>query len=498
MLQSVRRAWRALVVVAAVCAAVPAVAAAEPIVSLGPLRGTPSAVTDAAGTLHAVTSLGFDQPGPDWIVYCRVPAGATACSTVSEIHGFPENLYRVKLLLRPQDGALVIVASGFDADIDDVTFVLTSSDGGTTWTPPRIAGRGLDTIDAAALTPDGSAVDTEDDNHVWQRVPLGGGVETRTVALRQNADGSDSGIDESPNVGYLGDGRAMTVGWGARLGVRARVLGGGDPYQNASWSPWSATRHMPGIAAFAGFGPNGTWLLTQGSVAFSGFAVWRWNGRRFAKPKSLGTIGGRSRSNVIGGVRIGNIYPPAFQQDAGGRLHAIWFRLCGRRRGCLVYRRNEPRGFGPPVVYPLAFDDAREYSIAANAGGSGWIVWSDYAAVSHGADHAVALVTPPRGSRVGSRRIRRARVTVPTHYACVTPGGRFVHRLLVSGRRSRLRIRSVRFSFDGGALPRVDRHAPFRVVYHLPFAAGTRHVARARVNYRGGHASVGRMIVMCP
>jgi hypothetical protein len=61
-----------------------------------------------------------------------------------------------------------------------------------------------------------------------------------------------------------------------------------------------------------------------------------------------------------------------------------------------------------------------------------------------------------------------------------------VHRLLVPGRRRGLRIRSVRFFFDDGKLPRVDRHAPYRVSYRLPFGAAERHVARATIRYRGG------------
>jgi hypothetical protein len=159
--------------------------------------------------------------------------------------------------------------------------------------------------------------------------------------------------------------------------VRARVLTGADPYANASWTPWRAVRHMPGIAAFAGFGPNGTWLLTQGSVAFSGFAVWRWNGKRFAKPRSLGTIGGRARSNVIGGVRIGNVYPPAFQQTPAGACTRSGSASAPAPRLPRL-PAHEPRGFGPEVVYPLATNDARAYAIAANAGGSGWIVYSDF------------------------------------------------------------------------------------------------------------------------
>jgi hypothetical protein len=53
----------------------------------------------------------------------------------------------------------------------------------------------------------------------------------------------------------------------------------------------------------------------------------------------------------------------------------------------------------------------------------------------------------------------------------------------------------------GGQLARTDHRPPYRIVYRLPFAAGTRHVAEARVTYRLNgrtrHTSVGR-IVMCP
>ena len=46
------------------------------------------------------------------------------------------------------------------------------------------------------------------------------------------------------------------------------------------------------------------------------------------------------------------------------------------------------------------------------------------------------------------------------------------------------------------------RRAPYRIVYRLTFAAGTRHVAEARITYRLNgrtrHTSVGRAIVMCP
>jgi hypothetical protein len=117
---------------------------------------------------------------------------------------------------------------------------------------------------------------------------------------------------------------------------------------------------------------------------------------------------------------------------------------------------------------------------------------------------ATPLATPPRGSRVGSERVARGpRVTLPTRYGCVAPGGRYRARLLVRGRPRGVRITAVRFSFDGGKAPSAtDRRAPFAHTFTLPFAAGERHVSEARVTYRKGgrtgHTQVGRAIVMCP
>ncbi len=82
------------------------------------------------------------------------------------------------------------------------------------------------------------------------------------------------------------------------------------------------------------------------------------------------------------------------------------------------------------------------------------------------------MVTPPKGSRVGSLRLGRLRVSIPDFYACTPPGGEFVHRLMVDGRRGRTRIVSVRFFFDDGQPSAVDRRAPWRVPFRLAFAPG--------------------------
>jgi hypothetical protein len=491
------------------------VASADPIVSLGPTAGPPSAVTDGAGTLHVVWHTYEQQGGPDMLSYCRLPAGATTC-TPTILGGFPSIVVgNPHLLLRPQDGALIVVVPGDDDQARYVTFGLISTDGGTTWSGPTIVGVGQYDIDHATLTPDGTAVDTLEDfvnDMAWQRVPISSPPtppETRIVSLTAEPNGAATSFVFSGNVGYLPDGRAMIVAQSPDVhlgGVRYRVLrAGADPYANGSWTAWSASPRLGAISTVTAFGPNGIWAMTHDSVLEgAGLRLWRFNGRRFARPRSEGTIGGPATTNVLGDTPVaGGAY--AFVQDAGGRLHAAWSKpgLCGARRQCLLYRRNEPRGFGPPVVYPLPTEvrQPQFLTVAPNEGGSGWMVWRS--GFGGDASYATPLATPPRGSRIGSRRIGRSRrVTVPTHYACIAPGGRFVHRALVGGRRRGVVIVSVRFSFDGGQLARTDHRAPYRIVYRLPFAAGTRHVAEARVTYRLAgrtrHTNIGRAMVMCP
>ena len=120
------RAVRLSIVLAACTLTLPCAAPAEPIVSLGPTAGAPSAVTDGAGTLHVVWHTYEQQGGPDMLSYCRVPAGGTTCAPVI-LGGFPSIVVgNPHLLLRKQDGALVIVVPGNDDQARNVTFALTS------------------------------------------------------------------------------------------------------------------------------------------------------------------------------------------------------------------------------------------------------------------------------------------------------------------------------------------------------------------------------------
>ena len=489
-----------LLAIAALALWTAAPAAAEPVLELGKGRES-SAVTDAAGTLHAVwrdpTSTPVSQP----MFYCRVAAGGTGCvpsQLTTDVRDAP------RIFVRPQDGVLIVVFSGVDGTLGSTTKMMASGDGGTSWTPPVNIGAGLGDIDDAALSPDGAFIDTVSSvvtgEVLFQRVPLGGGTETRVASLGVKQD------VRPPRVTYVPDGRPVVIAHYAndRIGARVPAVGA-DPDVQASWGPpsaWHTIAHVD--ASDADVGPTGTWMLA--TVAHSTTAgafpvrVWHWGSRGFASPRTIGALARGSNGSV------GQAQPTttvALDVDLAGRLHAAWPLTqpsCGGRL-CIVYRRTDRNGFGPPIVYPVGQatgDTVERFAVAANSGGSGWLVWDDLS----DRVRAVPLVTPPRGSRVGSRRIGRRRVTVPDFYGCVPSGGVFVHRLKVDGRRG-AQILSVRFFFDAGQPARTDHRAPWSTTFRLAFAPVTRHVAAAIVRYRlpGSRkvrtARVGRTFVMC-
>jgi hypothetical protein len=476
-------------------------ARAEPVLDLA--QGTaPAAVTDAAGTLHVVwrdTSV-LSKP----LRYCRVAAGASTCSPVVDIASGVGS--EPHLLLRPQDGVLIAlyVSDSDDDALDDATTMVASADGGATWGAPAIVGfEDVESIDRAVLSPDGSAVDTVTSlgrRVVYQRVPLGGGVERRTVDLGPKEDVL------VPRVTHLPDGRPLVIAHYADdvLGERAPAPGA-DPSDPRAWGAFRQWRTLRDADASAvDSGPTGTWMLaTITHRTRSGglpVRIWRWGARGFEDPRTIGALNQAAGQDVGESAGSNDL---ALDSDLAGRLHAAWEvapRGC-RGQHCIVYRRTDRRGFGPPIVYPIGSasgDVQRRFAITANSGGSGWIVWGTHS----NRIRAVPLVTPPLGSRVGSRRIGRRRVTVPDFYGCVPSGGTFVHRLRVDGRRG-AQILSVRFFFDAGEPARTDRRAPYSLRFRLTFPPGSRHVAGAIVRYRlpgrQGVRSVrlGRTFVMC-
>jgi hypothetical protein len=488
---------RAALLAALVLAVGAAPAAAEPVLDLG--QGEqPSAVTDAAGTLHVVWRDPATANVP--LMYCRVPAGGTGCAPIPLVLGAQ---WAPRLLLRPQDGALVVVYPGLDDGSALRTMMTASLDGGATWSPRRPVGTGLSVLDGAALTPDGAFVDTvgatPTGDVLFQRVSLAGGTEARVVVLA-----SRQGLARS-RVTHLGDGSVVvTAHDGAGRLVTRVAAAGADPDDPAAWGLSTAFRRLRDAdAADADAGPTGTWLLATDLVrtrpGSRPVRIWRWRSRGFEGPRTVGALA-RGAASEIGQAQDTNVV--SLDVDLAGRLHAVWplpRANCGGRL-CLVYRRTDRNGFMAPVVLPVASptETVEHFQPAANSGGSGWLVLD----TTTSRIRAVPLVTPPRGARVGSRRLGRLRVSVPDYFGCVPSGGTFTHRLRVDGRRG-TRIVSVRFFFDAGVPARTDHRAPWAVRFRLGFAPATRHVAGALVRYRlPGRSQVrtarlGRTFVMC-
>ena len=229
--------------------------------------------------------------------------------------------------------------------------------------------------------------------------------------------------------------------------------------------------------------------------------IWHWGSRGFASPRTIGALARGSNGSV------GQAQPTttvALDVDLAGRLHAAWPLTqpsCGGRL-CIVYRRTDRNGFGPPIVYPVGQatgDTVERFAVAANSGGSGWLVWDDLS----DRVRAVPLVTPPRGSRVGSRRDRAParhgpgllRLRAVGRRLRAPPEGRRAPRGPDPLRALLLRRRPAGAHRPPGAVPAQASRCPSRR------AAGTSRrpscatacPARARCE----RARVGRTFVMC-
>lgn len=482
------RPRRPVLLLAALVAALlaPPAAAVQPI----PLAADAvdhSAQTDAAGTLVVA----YTDARQRRLSVCRLPAGGTACAA-QVLFAVPADkpidrvLDPVLELHRPTGRLVLLFRDG-----EDATRVTQSTDGGATWSPSVVAGPDIRLRDAE-LTPDGTAADLLGFQSKLMRVSLGGGPPSAVADLRDEASGLTRTLD----------GRLMTFGINDG-DVTGRFLpAGASPGDASAWSPRRLLRKGYPWEPQADTGPTGTWLSAYAPTA-GRVDVFRLEGERFVRPRTLGTLADRRGSNRLGPGRT-LTGSRGLDVDPAGRVHVAIVRpgsFCGAA-GCLQTTRTEPRRFVPFVPYAPWGEQllSRRLQVVANEGGSGWVVWHTNPPWTL---YATPLATPPRFARVGSVVLGGTRrATIPARSGCVRPGSRFVHRLDVTGRRGRARIASVRFFFDEGTLPRTDRRAPYRAAVTVPFGPGERHVAAARVRYRvaGGRlrtVTIGRAFVTC-
>ena len=291
-------------------------ASAEPLATLG--QGVaPSAVTDAAGTLHVVWRQ-FGCPGTSSTAACppaprRAPRSQIASS---RRHALPAAASAGR---RP--GRRVPVArrhAGRRHELRRLRRRRHDLDG------QRRIGVGMEAISDAKLTPDGGLVDTVRSKR------QGGPLPARAAGRRHRAAPRVAGHlpdPRLPRLTHLPDGRPAVIAQyvAGRLGTRVAVPSA-DVGVPGSWSPFGAWRSLAAAdASAADAGPTGTWLLTttphRTSAGTLPVRIWRWGTHGFERPQSIGALA-RGPGQSVGGAQDTNKL--ALDVDLAGRLHAAW------------------------------------------------------------------------------------------------------------------------------------------------------------------------------
>lgn len=341
-----------------------------PPITLGTGRH-PTVVVDSAGTAHAVWAHP-NADGTDGLTYCRIPVGATACQGTTELPPLPGGLSAPFLLMRA-DGTLVVIDSRPNGD----TYAVTSSDGGSTWQAPVVVGGNFGEDDVR-LTPDGQSADRiygATGSNTFQRTPLAGPAQSSSINLDAGPSG-DVGDWYFGQIAYLPNGNPMVV-FGDLTNLAYRVYGGGNLYDQSSWSPFPPAVIGEGSYDSLTSGPGGIFLLSLGTGSSSGRIELR----------SFASATGFSPPVRLSPASESSAYDPALVEDPAGGLTAAWVD-----NGSLIYRRADPAmPFGAPQTVFTAPVTGNVYNLrlGASSGGSRWAVWDDNS--STGQAHALRL-----------------------------------------------------------------------------------------------------------
>jgi hypothetical protein len=346
-------------------------------IELGPGDGnSPSAVVDPAGTAHIAWGIAEDLIG-----YCALPRGARSCARTTTL-SLDARDGRPVILRRPQDGALIVVASrdDIDADPDESTWVFTSLDG-VNWSGPVPIGLGIADLDAAVLTADGQAVDllAADDTNTnrFQRAPLAGPPATLVLNLATAPDGTTTDYIYPGDMVRLRSGRTLAFLGSPADGFVYRILTGADPFADAAWQPWPGKRVSkesddPRPAA----GPRGAFVMYEGHILDQVYG---------AAPEVVRRLYGGNRWGRPRGLFYevtANTTSADLAQDAKGRLYAVVLGYSDSgRRSCIAYARSasRKRWFSHAVSVHQTLKDAEKpgrLRLAVAPTGGGVVAWS--------------------------------------------------------------------------------------------------------------------------
>ena len=303
MARPARTNARLATLVLALVLALPAAAAAQSPITLGP--GVQAGLTvDAAGTAY-ISWIGH-EPGVTSLHFCRIPRGATACAVNTTVAVPGTSLTRPYVVV---DGGTIRILSyryGLSGPSRfDAVYMLTSTDGGATFD----AGTQVGVVNPYdAIRGPGGRVSLIGNVSVspFQTVPIdGSGPELARADLSPSHP-------YDPAIALVGPSELLAVfSDGSGNPVFRRWLGTGDPNAETSWTP---PQTISGTASYnrLATGPSGTFLVST-TFSTGTLEVRRFDGSGFGAPLALP----EPAHPLTGGSHD-------FFQDPAGRLHAIW------------------------------------------------------------------------------------------------------------------------------------------------------------------------------
>ena len=357
--------------VAALAVPVGTAAAATPFtLAPGQAFEDPSIAVDGTGVGHfawnqEVPYVSAENPGHDIVRYCQVPRNGKACTKAKAITLPHDDFAGPRVLIDP-DGAILLVSQrccgagpGPASGSLDVLWLVSSPDGGTTWSAPRAIG---------TVEPSGDAIlgPGEFSVSVISSIVTGG-----TFYQAAPLDGYTS---ESANVGQAGQGVNNPFAYGTVAfqdpltpivamtdleNVYFRKWGGSGNYNDlSSWGP--LTSLGPGSEPELVGGKRGVYLSYLTKDFPRQYRVRRWGGMAFGASQELTPKGSPLWSD--------------FFQDEGGRLHMVWAENSDET----IKRRFSNDGTNWSKVETLTpANDFSHYNLetATARDGGGWAVW---------------------------------------------------------------------------------------------------------------------------
>jgi hypothetical protein len=323
----------------------------------------PHVAVDAAGTAHVVWDESAPFPATDPLHYCRIPRGQQACAGGVKTFTIVDSAFSPAQVLIPGPNQVQLLAFRFGGSGASGTYLISSTDGGQTFSSPTRVGT-EDTVNDAVAGP-GQSVSVAGGNPgvQFQNSPLAPPIETSEIQF-------NSSYLYDVTVGLDGA-SPIVAGWeinnstGVNNAAFFRYTGAGDINSAGSWT--GPTVIAPLQETVLAGGPAGLFLMgqsTTGSVsAANPYTVRKWNGSTFAPAGTVSPPGDDS------------IYESDLSQDTGGGLHAVW-RLNDTPQHRLRYATSHDGGVTwSAAVDIVRSDDIFNTQVSVAPDGQGFAVW---------------------------------------------------------------------------------------------------------------------------